>query len=289
VLGWRAGADERVAAGPEVALPAPGGTVQPEHFDLLSSMLQSHATGRDLCLMGKAGTGKSFMARLFARALGYAPMETLFIYQDMTARDLLQRRSTDEFGATTWTPSPLTTAMARGNLVVLDGVHRLPVGTLSAILRLINERELAMFDGSSFVCPERYAEMQSRLGLSEAELTARGIFLVHPAFRILALANPPSAAEPWLSNEVLHLFHFFTVEMDLGSELGRARNAQTLQAVVPAVDAGFAASLSDFAMHMEQMDADPLSSVKSPVPAYSPAYPHCLHCVAGIELMLGCS
>jgi hypothetical protein len=207
----------------------------------------------------------------------------------MTARDLLQRRSTDEFGATTWTPSPLTTAMARGNLVVLDGVHRLPVGTLSAILRLINERELAMFDGSSFVCPERYAEMQSRLGLSEAELTARGIFLVHPAFRILALANPPSAAEPWLSNEVLHLFHFFTVEMDLGSELGRARNAQTLQAVVPAVDAGFAASLSDFAMHMEQMDADPLSSVKSPVPAYSPAYPHCLHCVAGIELMLGCS
>jgi MoxR-like ATPase len=80
-----AGSSVRVAAacgaGLELALPAPGGTVQPEHFDLLSSMLQSHATGRDLCLMGKAGTGKSFMARLFARALGYAPMETLFIYR----------------------------------------------------------------------------------------------------------------------------------------------------------------------------------------------------------------
>ena len=37
-----------------------------------------------------------------------APMETLFVYQDMTARDLLQRRATDEFGATTWTDTPLT-------------------------------------------------------------------------------------------------------------------------------------------------------------------------------------
>ena len=149
------------------------------------------------------------MSRLFARALGYAPVQTLFIYQDMTARDLLQRRSTDEFGATTWIPTPLTVAMQEGRLAVLDGVHRLPVGTISALLRLLDEREITLFDGTSFVCPARYAEMQERLGYTDAELAARGIYRVHPSFCVLALANPPTKQEPWLNNEVLHLFHFF--------------------------------------------------------------------------------
>jgi hypothetical protein len=36
------------------------------------------------------------MAGHFARALGYAPVETVFVYSDMTARDLLQRRATGE-------------------------------------------------------------------------------------------------------------------------------------------------------------------------------------------------
>ena len=46
-------------------------------------------TGKDLCLIGERGAGKSFVARHFARATGYAPVETVFIYSDMTARDLL--------------------------------------------------------------------------------------------------------------------------------------------------------------------------------------------------------
>ena len=248
-----------------IGLPSPGGTVQTEHLHLLSLMLQSHAAGRDMCLVGKAGTGKSFMSRLFARALGYAPVQTLFIYQDMTARDLLQRRSTDEFGATTWIPTPLTVAMQEGRLAVLDGVHRLPVGTISTLLRLLDEREITLFDGTSFVCPARYAEMQERLGYTDAELAARGIYRVHPSFCVLALANPPTKQEPWLNNEVLHLFHFFTVEMDLSSTSGKSRNIELLQTVVPGVPPEFANALSEFCMHMEQMDEDPLSSVKSPV------------------------
>jgi hypothetical protein len=51
----------------------------------------------------------------------------------------------------------------------------------------------------------RYQEMQDRLGFTKAELASRGIFLVHPAFRVLALANPPTKQDPWLNNEVLHL------------------------------------------------------------------------------------
>ena len=249
----------------QMSLPAPGGTVQTEHFQLLSLMMQSHAAGRDLCLVGPAGAGKSFMSRIFARALGYAPVQTLFVYQDMTARDLLQRRSTDEFGATTWIPTPLTIAMQEGRLAVLDGIHRLPLGTISALLRLLDEREITLFDGTSFVCPARYAEMQERLGLTEEELSARGIFLVHPSFRVLALANPPTKNDPWLNNEVLHLFHFFDVEMDLVSDVGKSRNVDLLSLIVPGVSTDFANAICEFAMHLEQMDEDPLSSVKSPV------------------------
>ena len=43
--------------------------------------------------------------------------------------------------------------------------------------------QITLFDGSRYVKPERYAEMTTRLGLSEEELTARGIFMVHPSFR----------------------------------------------------------------------------------------------------------
>jgi MoxR-like ATPase len=248
-----------------INLPSPGGTIQTEHFHLLSLMLQSHAAGRDMCLVGKAGSGKSFMSRIFARALGYAPVQTLFIYQDMTARDLLQRRSTDEFGATTWIPTPLTVAMQEGRLAVLDGVHRLPVGTISALLRLLDEREITLFDGTSYVCPARYTEMQERLGYTDTELAARGIYRVHPSFCVLALANPPTRQDPWLNNEVLHLFHFFTVKMDLSSTLGQSHNADLLQAIVPGVPRGFADSISTFAMHMERLVEDSLSSVTTPV------------------------
>jgi hypothetical protein len=67
--------------------------MQPHHMELLTEMLQSHAVGKDLCLIGERGAGKSFIARHFARATGYAPIESVFIYADMTSRDLLQRRA----------------------------------------------------------------------------------------------------------------------------------------------------------------------------------------------------
>ena len=141
----------------------------------LPCFVQAHCVGRDLLLMGRKGSGKSHTAKLFANALGYAPVQvsrlcggcpcaasattlhrttlnfyykcsaitmllsncmnlilihrfwgvvqTLFVYQDMTARDLLQRRSTDEFGATTWSPTPLALAVRTGQLAVLDGLQ----------------------------------------------------------------------------------------------------------------------------------------------------------------------
>ena len=62
----------------------------------------------------------------------------------MSARDLLQRRETDARGDTIWRHSPAVQAALDGGLVVLDGVHRLPTGVLSATIgRLVVDRELS--------------------------------------------------------------------------------------------------------------------------------------------------
>ena len=78
----------------------------PTHTRLLMAMLQDHAVGADLCILGAKGSGKSDLARLFAHRLGYAT-ELFSLFKDMTARDLLQRRATDPNGNTRWEDSPL--------------------------------------------------------------------------------------------------------------------------------------------------------------------------------------
>ena len=51
----------------------------------------------------------------------------------------------------------------------------------------------------------------------------------------------------------------------LHPQAGRARNSAILTSVVPSASQPFADTLSRFAMEMEKLDADPLSSVKAPV------------------------
>lgn len=56
-------------------------------------------------------------------------------FQDMTARDLLQQRYTLPNGDTAWRPSPLVTAAIEGKLLLLDGIHRVNLGTLAVLSR----------------------------------------------------------------------------------------------------------------------------------------------------------
>jgi len=129
------------------------------------------------------------------------------------SRDLLQRRSTDAAGNTTWRRSPLLEAAARGEVAVLDGVHRLARGMLySAVGRLLHDRELELADGSRFVSPQHFERLLSD-GLSPQDLEKCRIYRVHPSFRVLATAEPPgsSSKEAWLTAEVATLFHFHEV------------------------------------------------------------------------------
>lgn len=62
-------------------------------------------------------------------------MEHIMLYQDMSARDLLQQRTTTPTGDTVWQPSALVNAAKEGSLVVLDGVHRVNAGTFAILQR----------------------------------------------------------------------------------------------------------------------------------------------------------
>ena len=114
---------------------------------VLSSMMQEHYVGRDILLLSPRGEGKSMIATEFSRILGYEPL--LFsLYREMTSRDLLQKRMTNENGETTWDDSPLIKAARMGQICILDGVEKLNHDTLATLKSLMIDREIWLPNGS---------------------------------------------------------------------------------------------------------------------------------------------
>ncbi|ELK10026.1 hypothetical protein PAL_GLEAN10015259 [Pteropus alecto] len=255
------------------------------HKQLLAEMMQSHMV-KDICLIGGKGCGKTVIAKTFADTLGYN-IEPIMLYQDMTARDLLQQRYTLPNGDTAWRSSPLVTAALEGKLVLLDGIHRVNAGTLAvlqsqvqtnkrllprfissllpgspssssssschkcqpALLHvaprcrvpgprlwnhlLIHDRELSLYDGSRLLRKDRYMRLKEELQMSDEQLQKRSIFPIHPAFRIIALAEPPvigSATQQWLGPEFLTMFFFHYMK-----PLVKSEEIQVIKEMVPSI------------------------------------------------------
>lgn len=195
---------------------------------MLAEMIESHAVG-DFCIVGLRGSGKSAVVEQFAELLGYH-IEPIMLYQDMTSRDLLQQRHTLPNGDTTWRMSPLVTAALEGSLAVLDGVHRINQGSFGVLHRLIHDRELQLFDGTRLLRQDRFEEIVETTGQSAEELKGKGIHPIHPAFRIVALAEPPvtgSATQQWMTPEMLTMFMFHDQR-----RLSKEEEMQVIQSVV---------------------------------------------------------
>eukprot|EP00058_Branchiostoma_floridae_P007969 XP_002593457.1 hypothetical protein BRAFLDRAFT_277037 [Branchiostoma floridae] len=170
-------------------------------------MVQSHFV-KDFCVIGAKGCGKSVVVRRFADMLGYE-VEPIMLYQDMTARDLLQQRITLPNGDTAWRPSPLVTAALDGSIALLDGIHRVNPGTLAILQRLVHDRELTLHDGTRLLRHDRYEAVKTEHQIADEEMAKRMIFPIHPSFRIVGLAEPPvvgSSTQQWLSAELLTMF-----------------------------------------------------------------------------------
>jgi hypothetical protein len=203
---------------------------------ILSDMIQDHAAGSDLCVLGAKGSGKSDLVRLFAHRLGY-PTELFSLFKDMTARDLLQRRATDSRGNTRWEDSPLIHAARRGHIAILDGVHRLGSDSLGVLQRLIQDREIDLADGTKLLSKEKYdaviqeEDVDAEDVEGSATLSTSRIFPIHPSFRIIAIAeaDPYSlkssttvpGKEPtsaWLNSESIAMFSFHHLHELSGKE-----------------------------------------------------------------------
>ncbi|KAM3957572.1 von Willebrand factor A domain-containing protein c12.2 [Aphomia sociella] len=174
---------------------------------LLNELLLSHSVA-DFCIVGPKGCGKSLLVTQLASLLGYT-IEPIVLYQDMTARDLMQQRTTLDNGDTVWRNSALVEAALKGHLAVLDGLHRIHPSTLAVLHRLVHDRELQLHDGTRLLRADRYDELVAS-GRTQQELENSGVKRIHPAFRIVALAEPPTLGrgQQWLSPEILGLFIF---------------------------------------------------------------------------------
>ena len=209
-----------------------------ENARLLSEMMMDHTAGHDICLVGPRGSGKSTVAREFAERAGYAAemggagVETVHLVKDTTARDLLQRRSTDAQGNTVWELSPLVHAAVEGRLVVLDGIDRLPSDTLSVLHSLFHHRDLTLFDGTRLVGPERLAERGLSSGVGEG---SEETLHISPHFRMLGLAAPHAQQGPgaWLTGETMPLFSFHQMRA-----LGDAASRLLVEGLFPSLREG---------------------------------------------------
>ena len=183
----------------------------PYHDTLLSQLLVSHSSGvGGVCLVGGRGCGKTALVRQLAGLMGYRT-ETVQLYADMTARDLLQQRTTTDTGDTVWRLSPLMEAALEGKLAVLDGLHRVHRGTLAVLQRLIHDREVQLYDGTRLVGQDKYDSIKQEQGLTDQQMQDRGVLAIHPAFKMIALAEPPligQAKGQWLTAEILSMFVF---------------------------------------------------------------------------------
>ncbi|GET86211.1 AAA domain (dynein-related subfamily)/von Willebrand factor type A domain containing protein, putative [Leishmania tarentolae] len=183
---------------------APSTVFTTEHYHVLQTMLQVHASRQHICLLGPTGCGKTAMVRAFGRLLGYGLGSTMHLYADMTHKDLFQQRMTDpKTGNTTWQDSPLLHAAIYGELVVLDGMEKLPSGMLSSLQQILVDQSAVLADGTILKSPMEYNLLKERLTErdpstgavvwqpTDADMQERKIFPVHPCFRVVATARPP--------------------------------------------------------------------------------------------------
>jgi MoxR-like ATPase len=167
-------------------------TTTPSRHTVMDLITTGLSSGRAVACVGPKGCGKSALTAELARATN-RPCELFSLFKDMTARDLLLTRGTDEQGNTIWRKTPLTRAVENGTMVILDGIDKLSQDTLSSIARLLEQRQVDLPDGT--------------------RLTA------HDDFACVALAHPPKAKRSWIAPEIAGMFFWVQVEPLATNEL----------------------------------------------------------------------
>lgn len=188
--------------------------VTPRLYSILSSMLQLHALGRDICLLPsalaasseeatltamQASSSTSTSIGLFASILGYQ-VESLWLHKDISGTELIMRRGTTADGSTTWEAAPLLRGAMDARIVHLAGIDVLGP-TLGSLARLTQDRELELWTGGRAALEgSKMPEIEGKQ-VGWARLTT-----IDPSFRIIATAA--ASRSDWLNEESSTLFGF---------------------------------------------------------------------------------
>eukprot|EP01060_Flectonema_neradi_P023062 TRINITY_DN3129_c0_g2_i1.p1 TRINITY_DN3129_c0_g2~~TRINITY_DN3129_c0_g2_i1.p1 ORF type:complete len:1879 (+),score=356.83 TRINITY_DN3129_c0_g2_i1:191-5827(+) len=200
----------------------------PTYSSVLTDMMKDHVMGKHICLVGPPGCGKSQLAKQFSQLLGYSNgASTVHCHWDMSAKEMLQRRNTLDNGDTIWELTAIARAAINGQLLVLDGVDKLQPGVLASLGRLFIDGEGTLYDGTVLRSTADYNKLLES-GLSRDQLTEMGVYEVHPAFRIIALAHPANthqhsstdaSGRSWIEGEVQQFFNFHKLCLPPVSEI----------------------------------------------------------------------
>jgi MoxR-like ATPase len=163
---------------------------------LLRWMIQKSALGEDVFLLGPPGPSRRHAALCFAE-LFKREVEVVSISADTTEADLKQRREIVGGDAIFIDQAPVRAAL-HGRLLLLEGIERAERNVLPTLNNLLEAREMALEDGRTIVSATTWDKMIADNGLSEVELTARGLCRAHPDFMAIAigLPVPPFAGRP---------------------------------------------------------------------------------------------
>ncbi|XP_032588947.1 von Willebrand factor A domain-containing protein 8 isoform X2 [Drosophila mojavensis] len=178
----------------------------PHQRQVLAALLQSYVVG-DVCLLGEKGVGKTTLITELLRIVNQIP-EPMMLYEDMTSRDLIQQRVTNEVGDTIWRDSPLIRAAKTGSVAILNGIQRLHRSTVPVLQRLIHDREVQLCDGTRLLRQDRYQALLQD-GFSKSQLSERNVLPIPDSFRIIALGEPlksKNAQFNWLTPQLLSMF-----------------------------------------------------------------------------------
>jgi MoxR-like ATPase len=137
-----------------------------------------------VALVGPKGCYKSTVAKDIVDKAGVFS-ELFSLHPDITARDLLQSRGTDERGDTIWRDTPLTRAARSGKYVIMDGIDKLRSDTMSSLSMLLERGWAVLPDGTSFYANDK--------------------------FRCIAIAHPPSE-KSWITPEIKTMFHWINAK-----------------------------------------------------------------------------
>jgi len=163
----------------------------------LTCMMQEHFSGRDILLTSRKGEGKSAIAKEFASILGYE-IQLFCLYKDMSAQDLLVRRTTNSVtGETGFDESPLLKAAREGHLCVLDGLEKVGSDTVGTLQSLLIDRLVHVPLGTNSSRDESSCSNYSNSVMSK----------VHPSFRVIALGSSLKDGRlPWITEQLQTMF-----------------------------------------------------------------------------------